>query len=87
MARAKPRDHHGREYSTVKEMCRHYGVSVSAYYEALDNGATTAEALEPGRRKYYKYNGHLFIHREGLLAYAGVTRFSDIADHVTIVTK
>ena len=69
MARAKPRDHHGREYSTVKEM------------------ATTAEALEPGRRKYYKYNGHLFTHREGLLAYAGAARFSDIADHVTIVTK
>lgn len=85
MAKGKPRDHHGREYATVRDMCRRYGVSVSAYYAALDNGATTAEALEPTKRKYYKYEGHLFRHREGLLAYAGVSRFAEIADKVKIV--
>lgn len=82
MGRRKPRDHRGREFETVRGMCRAYGVSVSAYYDALEQGATIREALEPEKRKYYRYRRRIFLHKEGLMAYAGVTRWADIADEV-----
>lgn len=85
MGRHKPRDHTGREYDTIKDMCRAYGVSVSAFYDAREQGATVREALQPESRKYYKYRRRIFLHREGLMAFAGVTRWADIADQVTII--
>lgn len=40
-----------------------------------------AACLSP-RRTYYRYNGHTFTHKEGLLAYAGARRYEDIAHKV-----
>ena len=61
MGRRKPRDHRGREFETVRDMCRAYGVGVSAYYDALEQGATIREALEPEKRKYYRYRRRIFL--------------------------
>ena len=33
-------------------------------------------------KKYMKYNTKIFMHREGLMAYAGVTSWKDIKDKV-----
>lgn len=82
MPRVKPRDHHGREYPTVREMCRAYGISTATFYAALEEGATLEEALRPDKRVYYKYKTKIFMHKEGLLAYAGATRWEAIADQV-----
>ena len=45
MPRAKPRDHLGNRYPTVRDMCRAYGISTATFYAALEEGATLEEAL------------------------------------------
>jgi hypothetical protein len=47
MARSKPKDHTGREFPTVRDMCRAYGISTATFYAALDEGAPLEEALRP----------------------------------------
>lgn len=86
MARSKPRDPTGREFPTVRDMCRAYGISTATFYAALDEGATLEEALRPEKRKYYRYKNKIFMHREGLMAYAGVLHWEDIEDQVVPVS-
>lgn len=86
MPRARPRDHLGNRYPTVRDMCRAYGISTATFYTALEDGATLEEALRSDKRKFYKYQTHLFTCREGLMAYAGVSRWEDIADKVRVIS-
>jgi len=67
-------DHLGEEHPSLKAMCEHYGISMSLYLNRRYNGASKRDALTlPIRRKrYYKYKGHIFKNKEGLLAYAGL---------------
>lgn len=79
MARVK--DHNGKEFPDVRAMCAYHGVSTAVFYRAKGRGESLAACLSP-RRTYYRYNGHTFTHKEGLLAYAGARRYEDIAHKV-----
>lgn len=51
----------------------------------MQRGASKRDALTmPCDKHYYKYNGHIFLSKNGLLAYAGLNEgeFYKIADKV-----
>ena len=78
-------DHLGNTYDTLQEMCEVYGVSVNCYTKRIQRGASKRDALTmPSDKRFYKYNGHIFLSKSGLLAYAGLTEseFYKIADKV-----
>lgn len=82
-------DHLGEEYPSLKAMCEHYGISMSLYLNRRYNGASKRDALTlPIRRKrYYKYQGHIFKNKAGLMAYAGIAEndFWLIEDKVILI--
>ena len=75
------RDHTGKEFPDVRTMCAYHGVSTAMFYRSRKNGDPLSVVLS-SRRTHYKYNGHIFVHKEGLLAYAGARRYEDIAHKV-----
>lgn len=78
-------DHLGNTYETLKDMCAEYGVSVNCYTKRMQRGVSKRDALTmPCDKHYYKYNGHIFLSKSGLLAYAGLNEgeFYKIADKV-----
>ena len=79
MARVK--DHQGKEFPDVRAMCAYHGVSTGSFYRAKSRGEPLAACLAP-RRTHYRFRGHTFRHKEGLLAYAGARRYEDIAHKV-----
>ena len=46
------RDHLGNEYETLKDMCRHYGISSSVYCHRREYGYSLEERLTGKRREY-----------------------------------
>lgn len=72
-------DHLGNTYDTLQEMCEVYGVSVNCYTKRIQRGASKRDALTmPSDKRFYKYNGHIFLCKSGLLAYAGLTERNSI---------
>lgn len=47
---SKVKDHVGNEFNSVEEMCKHYGVSKSTYYNRVNSGITKEKALKMGGR-------------------------------------
>ena len=82
-------DHLGNSYPSISVMCKHYGISIAAYTYRINNGWSKKNALTIpwGRRRHYKYRGHIFTCKEGLLAYAGLTadKFKLIEKEVFII--
>lgn len=73
MTESKVFDHLGNEYPTLRAMCSAYGTTASCYLKRIERGASKRDALTiPCNRRFYKYKGHIFTHKEGLLAYAGL---------------
>lgn len=78
-------DHKGNTYPSLKDMCDAYKISVNCFTKRLQRGATKREALTlPPDKNYYKYHGHIFVSKFGLLAYAGLneSEYCKIADQV-----
>jgi hypothetical protein len=67
-------------------MCRAYGISTATFMPPWTKGRRLEEALRPEKRKYYRYKNKIFMHREGLMAYAGVLHWEDIEDQVVPVS-
>lgn len=66
-------DHLGNSYPTLSAMCLAYGTTSSRYLKRREKGLSKRDALTiPCNRRFYKYKGHIFTHKEGLLAYAGL---------------
>lgn len=45
MSNKKCKDHLGRKFDSIKDMCRHYGISVSIYYSRLNLGWDLGKVL------------------------------------------
>ena len=90
-------EYNGEKYS-LKGFCDKFKLSKSRVYYRLYNGMTLDEIVDKYSKvrsdstvpkvcahkgkKYLKYNTKIFMHREGLMAYAGVTSWNKIKDKV-----
>lgn len=66
-----------------------HGMTLEEIVEKGSMGARTRSdsnvprrVYAPKGKKYLKYNSKIFMHREGLMAYAGVTSWNKIKDKV-----
>ena len=63
------------------------GYAMTNYSKDIEKILNEADVnMYNDKRKFYKYQTHLFTRREGLMAYAGVSRWEDIADKVRIIS-
>lgn len=89
-------EYEGEKYS-FKGFCDKFKLSKSSVYYRLSHGMTLEEIVgartrsdsnvprrvyAPEGKKYLKYNTKIFMHREGLMAYAGVTSWNKIKNKV-----
>lgn len=82
----KVRDHLGNEYPSLAVMCAHYDITVNCYMKRKTRGLCLRDCLIYSYKKiYYKYKTHIFEHKEGLLAYAGVSDWEQIKNDVIII--
>lgn len=88
MTESKVFDHLGNEYPTLRAMCSAYGTTAACYLKRIERGASKRDALTvPTNRHFYKYQGHIFKNKAGLMAYAGVAEndFWLIEDKVILI--
>ena len=93
MVRGTIVEYAGEKYS-LKGFCDKFNLPKSSVYYMLQHGMTLEEIARTSSdsnvpkvcvrngKKYLKYNTKIFMHREGLMAYAGVTSWKDVKDKV-----
>jgi hypothetical protein len=71
----KAEDHLGNKFHTKKDMCEHWGVTLSSYYNRIDSGWSVEKALTTKTHfKSYEYKGWKFLEQvyessEGVVYY------------------
>lgn len=61
-------DHKGNTFSTIKEMCEHYGVKMQVFYARKSRGWETKECLEGKKKKKVKKKKQIVDHKGNTFA-------------------